>query len=73
MKKRLAAILLCLCMAFTLLPATALAADGEIIYLGGVELLGSADAPVYAMTQDGRVIPSGENNYNIKWTAARLP
>ena len=36
--KRLTAILLCLCMALTLLPATAWAADGETIHVGGVTL-----------------------------------
>ena len=49
--KRLTAILLCLCMALTLLPATAWAADGETIHVGGVTLTGSADTP--RLRQDG--------------------
>ena len=67
------AILLCLCMALALLPVTVSAADEETIFVGGVELLGSTGAPVYAMTQGGRVISGGnEDNYNIKWDGSTL-
>ena len=51
MKKRTAGLLLALVLCLTLLPAGAAAADGDdVVYVGGVELTGSADNPVYAMT-----------------------
>ena len=73
--KRLTAILLCLCMALTLLPATAWAADGETIHVGGVTLTGSADTPAYAKI-DGSgnvtVESASEDDYNIKWDGTTL-
>ena len=74
--KRLTAILLCLCMALTLLPTAALAADeGQTIYVGGVELTTTAENPtVYARTKDGAVTTDGanESSYNIKWDGETL-
>ena len=73
--KRLTAILLCLCMALTLLPATAWAADGETIHVGGVTLTGSADTPAYAKTDNSgnvTVESDSEDDYNIKWDGTTL-
>lgn len=73
--KRLTAILLCLCMAFTLLPATAWAADGETIHVGGVTLTGGADTPAYAKTDNSgnvTVESASEDDYNIKWDGTTL-
>ena len=73
--KRLTAILLCLCMALTLLPATAWAADGETIHVGGVTLTGSADTPAYAKTDNSGNVTfesASEDDYNIKWDGTTL-
>ena len=74
--KRLTAILLCLCMALTLLPTAALAADeGQTIYVGGVELTTTAENPtVYARTVGGAVTTGGASatDYNIKWDGSTL-
>ena len=73
--KRLTAILLCLCMALTLLPATAWAADGETIHVGGVTLTGGADTPAYAKTDNSgnvTVESASEDAYNIKWDGTTL-
>ena len=74
--KRLMAILLCLCMALTLLPTAALAADeGQTIYVGDAVLTTTAENPtVYARTEDGAVTTDGanESSYNIKWDGATL-
>ena len=73
--KRLTAILLCLCMALTLLPATAWAADGETIHVGGVTLTGSADTPAYAKTDNSgnvTVESDSEDDYNLKWDGTTL-
>ena len=45
-----------------------------MLYVGGVELSGSADEPVYARTdEDGRVTPGGcERDYNVKWDGVTL-
>ena len=45
MKRRLLSVLLSLCVISALMPATAFAADEEVIDVGGIELLGSANAP----------------------------
>ena len=70
------AILLCLCMALTLLPTAALAADeGQTIYVGDAVLTTTAENPtVYARTEDGAVTTDGanESSYNIKWDGATL-
>ncbi len=52
MKKRFFAIFLAVCLVVTLLPAGVLAADGETVSVGGVELSGSAQTPAYATTDD---------------------
>ena len=75
MKKRLTAILLSLCLVLTLLPVAAFAADGDTVYVGGIALTGSADAPVYALTDDtGAVMTAGAtaDNYNIAWDGSTL-
>ena len=75
MKKRLTAILLSLCLVLTLLPVAAFAADGDTVYVGGIALTGSADAPVYALTDDtGAVMTAGASadNYNIAWDGSTL-
>lgn len=51
-----------------LLPVTALAADTNTVYVGGVELVGSHDNIVYATTNEsGEVITNDADadNYNI--------
>ena len=71
------AILLCLCMALTLLPTAALAAAvGETIHVGGVELTTTEGNPtVYAKTDDNGVVSTtnaDENDYNIMWDGTTL-
>ena len=78
--KRLTAILLCLCMALTLLPTAALAAGQTTeVSVGGVRLYGSADTPVYATTKDGAVteitdegFDPDQDDWNIKWDGTTL-
>ena len=76
MKQRHLKLLLALCLAVALLTAGALAAEepGETVVVGDVELVGSADAPVYAVTDEtGTVTPGGsEDGYNVKWDGATL-
>ena len=51
------AFLLCLALLAGMLPATALAADGDTVYVGGVALTYSESTPVYATTdEDGNVL-----------------
>lgn len=71
MRKRLFAVLLCL----WLLPAAALAADGDTVYVGGEALTGTASAPAYAKTDaSGTVTTEGATaeNYNIMWDGSTL-
>ena len=71
MRKRLFAVLLCL----WLLPAAALAADGDTVYVGGEALTGTASAPAYATTDaSGTVTTNGATaeNYNIMWDGSTL-
>ena len=52
-----------------------LPADGNTVYVGGVELVGSSDSIVYATTNEsGEVITEGAtaDNYNIKWDGSTL-
>ena len=74
--KRLTAILLCLCMALTLLPTAALAAAvGETIHVGGVALTSTEATPtVYARTVGGAVTTGGASatDYNIMWDGSTL-
>ena len=74
MKKRFFAIFLAVCLVATLLPAGVLAADGEYVYVGGVELTSTDGATVYATTDsEGNVTVGGsEDNYNIKWDGTTL-
>ena len=54
---------------------TAMAADGDTVYVGGVSLIGSIGAPVYATTDNsGNVITEGASaeSYNIKWDGSTL-
>ena len=58
-----------------LLPGEALAAEGDAVYVGGVELRGSVSGPVYATTdEDGNVTTSGagEDNWNVRWDGGTL-
>ena len=58
-----------------LLPVTALAADMNTVYVGGVDLAVSHGNIVYATTNEsGEVITNGAdaNNYNIKWNGSTL-
>lgn len=74
-KKRPLALAVCLFLVMGLLPSAALAADpNSCIYVGGVELIGSADQPAYATTDSsGTVKPDGsQDHYNIKWDGATL-
>lgn len=71
MRKRLFAVLLCL----WLLPAAALAADGDTVYVGGEALTGTASAPAYAKTDaSGTVTTEGATaeNYNVMWDGSTL-
>ena len=73
MKKQI--LSLCMVLALCLLPATALAVDGDTVYVGGVAITGSTDALAYATTgDDGSVSTAGanENNWNIKWDGSTL-
>lgn len=50
-------------------------ADGDTVYVGGVEFTGSAESPIYATTDDsGNVSTTGAtaDNYNIKWDGSTL-
>lgn len=49
-------------------------ADGDTVYVGGVELTGSTSNPAYAPTDTSGNVSSGgnESNYNIKWDGSTL-
>lgn len=75
MKKRLLSLLFMLALCLGLLPATALAAGPNTVYVGGVALAGSSDGIVYATTNGkGEVVTEGASadNYNIKWDGSTL-
>ena len=74
MKKRILSLCMVLALCLSLLPATALAADGDTVYVGGVELTGSTSNPAYATTETSGNVSSGgnESNYNIKWDGSTL-
>ena len=58
-----------------MLPVTALAAETNTVYVGGVALAGSSDSIIYATTnENGEVITNDAdaNNYNIKWDGSTL-
>lgn len=74
-KKRTLALVVSLLLAQGLMSPAALAADtSSCIYMGGVELIGSADQPAYATTDSsGKVNADGNSdNYNIKWDGETL-
>ena len=75
MKKRILSLCMVLALCLSLLPATALAADGDTVYVGGVELTGSTSNPAYATTDDSGAVITGsasESDYNIKWDGSTL-
>ena len=49
-------------------------ADGDTVYVGGVELAGSTSNPAYATTDTSGNVSSGgnESSYNIKWDGSTL-
>lgn len=73
--RAIAALALTLLAIGGLLPGEALAAEGDAVYVGGVELRGSVSGPVYATTdEDGNVTTSGagEDNWNVRWDGGTL-
>lgn len=73
--RAIAALALTLLAIGGLLPGEALAAEGDAVYVGGVELRGSAGNPAYATTdEDGNVTTSGagEDNWNVRWDGGTL-
>lgn len=73
--QRISAFLLCLALLVGLLPATALAAGNDTVYVGGVALTGAESTPVYATTDaDGNVTTKDATaeNYNIMWDGETL-
>ena len=74
LRKRFLSLTCALVLCLGLLPATALAADGDTVYVGGVALTGTATAPTYAKTDESGNVSSGgnESNYNIKWDGSTL-
>ena len=74
-RKRLLSACLALALCLSLLPATALAADNDTVYVGGVALSGSTDSPAYATTDDNGTVTkvdASANKYNIKWDGSTL-
>ena len=77
MRKRFLSLTCALALCLSLLPATALAADNDTVYVGGKALTGTASAPVYATTDDsGKVtVQSGyteQDSWQIKWDGSTL-
>ena len=75
MRKKILSLCMALALCLSLLPATALAADGDTVYVGGVALTGSTGSPAYATTgESGNVITedASANNYNIMWDGSTL-
>ena len=75
MRKKILSLCMVLVLCLSLLPATALAAGSNTVYVGGVALTGSSDSIAYATTnENGEVITEGAtaDNYNIKWDGATL-
>ncbi len=73
-RKKLRSVCLALVLCL-LLPAAALAADGDTVYVGGEALKGTASAPAYAKTDaSGTVTTNGATaeNYNIMWDGTTL-
>lgn len=75
MMKRLFALIPVMLFCLTMVPTTALAAETNTVYVGGVALTGSSGSIVYATTnENGEVITEGAtaDNYNIKWDGSTL-
>ena len=75
MKRYIGSLLLAMVFALGLLPVTALAADTNTVYVGGVALTGSSGSIVYATTNEkGEVVTEGAraDNYNIMWDGSTL-
>lgn len=73
--RAIAALALTLLAIGGLLPGEALAAEGDAVYVGGVELRGSVSGPVYATTDEGgNVTTSGadEDSWNVRWDGSTL-
>ena len=80
MRKKIVSLCMTLVLCLSLLPATALAAEGPVygtIQVGGKELTNSANAPVVYATTDattGTVTTEGATaeNYNVMWDGSTL-
>ena len=75
MKKRFLSLLCVLALCLGLLPATALAADNDTVYVGGVALTSTNGAIVYATTDDSGNVSTDNasaDKYNIKWDGSTL-
>ena len=77
MRKKIVSLCMALALCLSLLPATALAADNDTVYVGGEALTGTASAPVYATTDDsGKVTVQSsyteQNSWQIKWDGSTL-
>ena len=75
LRKRFLSLTCALVLCLSLLPVTALAADGGTVYVGGVTLSGSTDSPAYATTDDNgtvTIVDASADKYNIKWDGSTL-
>ena len=75
MRKKIVSLCMALALCLSLLPVTALAADGGTVYVGGVTLSGSTDSPAYATTDDNgtvTTVDASADKYNIKWDGSTL-
>ena len=77
MRKKILSLFCTLALCLSLLPATALAADNDTVYVGGEALTGTASAPVYATTDDsGKVTVQSsyteQDSWQIKWDGSTL-
>jgi len=71
MKKRIMSILLCICMVFTLLPVTAMAA-GNTLTVAGTNVVNGSNVTYWLCNTDGSITSTGasESNYNVKYDPA---
>lgn len=75
MGKKVFSLCMALALCLSLLPVTALAAETNTVYVGGVALAGSSENIVYATTNgNGEVVTEGASadKYNIKWDGSTL-
>ena len=77
MRKQFLSLLCVLALCLSLLPVTALAADGDTVYVGGVALTSSESTPVYATTDDNGEVTvqssyNEQENWQIKWDGSTL-